>query len=51
MTGSDKAGAGNFFEDFRLGQEIIHATPRTLTTGDTALYTGLTGSRFALHSS
>ncbi len=51
MTGSDKAGAGNFFEDFRPGQEIDHATPRTLTTGDTALYIGLTGSRFALHSS
>ena len=51
MSGSDKAGAGNFFEDFRLGQEITHATPRTLTAGDTALYLGLTGSRFALQSS
>jgi 2-methylfumaryl-CoA hydratase len=51
MTGSDKAGAGNFFEDFRLGEEIVHATPRTLTTGDTALYIGVTGSRFALQSS
>ena len=46
-----KADPGNFFEDFHLGQEIPHATPRTVTAGDTALYIGLTGSRFALHSS
>lgn len=44
-------GAGNFFEDFRLGQTIEHATPRTLTSGDAALYTGLYGGRFALQSS
>ena len=31
---------GNFFEDFRIGQEIVHATPRTVTEGDVALYTG-----------
>jgi 2-methylfumaryl-CoA hydratase len=41
-----KATRGNFFEDFRLGQEIRHATPRTVTTGDAALYLALTGSRF-----
>ncbi len=46
-----KANTGNFFEDFRVGQELRHATPRTLSTGDAALYIGLTGSRFALHSS
>jgi 2-methylfumaryl-CoA hydratase len=46
-----KANPGNFFEDFRLGQEIRHATPRTVSEGDRALYIGLTGSRFALHSS
>ncbi|MGH6927748.1 MAG: MaoC family dehydratase, partial [Dongiaceae bacterium] len=46
-----KANPGNFFEDFRIGQEIRHATPRTVTNGDAALYIGLTGSRFALHSS
>ncbi|HUE47099.1 MAG TPA: MaoC family dehydratase [Aestuariivirgaceae bacterium] len=40
-----------FFEDFTLGQVIRHATPRTLTTGDQALYTALYGSRFALQSS
>jgi len=46
-----KTNTGNFFEDFRLGQEITHATPRTVTDGDTALYTALYGSRFALNSS
>ena len=45
-----KTNPGNFFEDFRLGQEIAHATPRTVTEGDMALYTALSGSRFALHS-
>ncbi|MEI6559006.1 MAG: MaoC family dehydratase [Rhodospirillaceae bacterium] len=45
-----KTNPGNFFEDFQLGQEIRHATPRTVTAGDVALYTALTGSRFALQS-
>src|SRR5665648_386647 len=30
---------------------IQHATPRTLTSGDVALYTALYGSRFAVQSS
>ena len=47
---SDKIASGNFFEDFHLGQKIRHATPRTLTHGDAALYTALYGSRFALQS-
>src|SRR5262249_41321658 len=42
---------GNFFEDFSLGQKIRHATPRTVTAGDVALYTALYGSRFAVQSS
>ena len=46
-----KTGTGNFFEDFSLGQKIVHATPRTLTAGDQALYTALYGSRFAVQSS
>jgi 2-methylfumaryl-CoA hydratase len=46
-----KTNAGNFFEDFALGQVIRHATPRTVTAGDAALYTALTGSRFAVASS
>ena len=46
-----KTVAGNFFEDFNLGQKIVHATPRTITAGDQALYTALYGSRFAVQSS
>jgi len=46
-----KAWAGNFFEDFHLGQRLRHATPRTATEGERALYLALTGSRFALASS
>ena len=41
---SPKTSAGNFFEDFRLGQQIRHATPRTITVGDVALYTALSVS-------
>ena len=46
-----KTDPGNFFEDFKVGQVLTHATPRTVTAGDQALYTALTGSRFALQSS
>jgi len=46
-----KTTQGNFFEDFRLGQQIRHATPRTITVGDVALYNGLFGPRFAVQSS
>jgi 2-methylfumaryl-CoA hydratase len=42
---------GNYFEDFRLGQTIRHATPRTVTVGDASLYTALYGTRFAVQSS
>ena len=42
---------GRFFEDFRLGEELRHATPRTLTAGDAALYQALFGARFAVQSS
>jgi 2-methylfumaryl-CoA hydratase len=45
-----KSDPGNFFEDFVVGDELIHATPRTVTEADAALYTGLTGSRYALYS-
>ena len=43
-----KTNSGNFFEDFQLGHLIVHATPRTVTTGDVALYTALYGGRFAV---
>jgi 2-methylfumaryl-CoA hydratase len=46
-----KTSAGNFFEDFRIGQVIRHATPRTLGSGDVSLYAALYGSRFAVQSS
>src|SRR6202046_693915 len=46
-----KTSPGNCFEDFRIGQVIRHATPRTVTVGDVALYTGLFGARFAVQSS
>lgn len=46
-----KTESGNFFEDFRIGQEIRHATPRTLTEADAALNIALYGSRFAVNSS
>jgi 2-methylfumaryl-CoA hydratase len=46
-----KARAGNVFEDFAVGQVLAHATPRTLTAGDVALYNGLYGPRFAVQSS
>ena len=44
-----KTNTGNFFEDFTLGQEIRHATPRTITQGDASLYLALFGSRFAVN--
>lgn len=46
-----KSSSGNFFEDFSLGQEFVHAVPRTITTGDVALYSALYGMRFAAQSS
>jgi len=48
---TDKTNPGNSFEDFRLGQTIVHATPRTVTEGDVSLYTALYGARFAVQSS
>ncbi len=46
-----KTNPGNFFEDFIVGQVIQHATPRTVTEGDRALYGALYPTRFALPSS
>jgi 2-methylfumaryl-CoA hydratase len=42
---------GRFFEDFQIGDIIRHATPRTVSSGDVAVYTALYGSRFAVQSS
>jgi len=38
-----------YFEDFELGETILHATPRTITEGDASLYIALTGSRHIIH--
>jgi 2-methylfumaryl-CoA hydratase len=46
-----KTSGGNLFEDFTHGQVIEHATPRTLTDGDRALYGALYPTRFAVASS
>lgn len=51
MSKASKTETGNFFEDFTVGQEIPHATPRTLTEADATLNVGLYGSRFAINSS
>lgn len=53
MTGqksSLKSNSGNFFEDFKPGDTLVHATPQTLTGGDLALYRALNGSRYAQYS-
>ncbi|MCK9993232.1 MAG: 2-methylfumaryl-CoA hydratase [Alphaproteobacteria bacterium] len=46
-----KINPGNYFEDFEIGQFLRHATPRTVTLGDAALYMALFGPRFAMTSS
>lgn len=46
-----KESSGNFFEDFKLGQKIVHAAPRTVTAGDVSLYTALYSPRVAVQSS
>lgn len=50
-TTASKTNGGNYFEDFTVGQVIEHATPRTVTDGDRALYGALYPTRFALPSS
>jgi 2-methylfumaryl-CoA hydratase len=40
---------GWFFEDYAVGQRFAHATPRTITAGDAALYIALTGARQPVH--
>lgn len=46
-----KTNPGRFFEDYRLGDVIRHAVPRTLSGGERALYHGLYPARHALYSS
>jgi 2-methylfumaryl-CoA hydratase len=51
MTATAKADPGRFFEDFQLGETIVHATPLTVSEGDISLYRALTGSRHVMFSS
>jgi 2-methylfumaryl-CoA hydratase len=51
MAYFNKINAGRFFEDFIMNEVIQHATPRTITVGDCALYISLTGERNPLHCS
>ena len=46
-----KSSRGKFLEDFRIGQTLSHAHPRTLTRGDQALYNGIFGDRHTLYNS
>ena len=46
-----KTNPGRFFEDYRIGQMIRHAVPRTVGMGERALYHALYPARHALYSS
>jgi 2-methylfumaryl-CoA hydratase len=46
-----KTQSGNFFEDFSLGQTLVHGTPRTVSEADQSLYIALTGARHLVASS
>jgi len=46
-----KTTAGRFFEDYKLGEVIDHAVPRTVSGGERALYHALYPARHALASS
>lgn len=40
-----KGGLGNFFEDFELGAELVCATPRVVTSAETAFHIATTNDR------
>ncbi|MCL6282894.1 MaoC family dehydratase [Ruegeria sp. 2012CJ41-6] len=46
-----KTNSGFFFEDYSVGQTLIHAVPRTVSGGERALYHALYPARHALYSS
>jgi 2-methylfumaryl-CoA hydratase len=46
-----KTNPGRFFEDYAVGQELVHAVPRTISGGERALYHALYPTRTALYSS
>jgi 2-methylfumaryl-CoA hydratase len=46
-----KTNPGRFFEDYRIGEVITHAVPRTVSGGERAMYHALYPARGALYSS
>ena len=46
-----KTNPGRFFEEYRMGEVIDHAVPRTVSGGERALYHALYPARHALYSS
>ncbi|WP_151718731.1 MaoC family dehydratase [Gemmobacter serpentinus] len=46
-----KTNSGRFFEDYRIGDRLRHAVPRTVSGGERALYHALYPARHALYSS
>lgn len=46
-----KTNSGHFFEDYKIGQVIEHAVPRTISGGERAMYHALYPARHALYSS
>lgn len=46
-----KTNPGRFFEDYSVGEVLTHAVPRTVGSGERALYHALYPARHALYSS
>ncbi len=46
-----KTNPGRFFEDYTVGETLVHAVPRTVSGGERALYHALYPARHALYSS
>lgn len=46
-----KTNPGRFFEDYAVGQHLVHAVPRTISGGERALYHALYPARHAIYSS
>ena len=46
-----KTNKGRFFEDYKVGDVLTHAVPRTVGQGERALYHALYPARHALYSS
>ena len=51
MAVTTKTSSGRLFEDFGIGQHLVHPVPRTLHGGDISTYIALTGDRHPLAAS